>query len=546
MKSIAIGASAATRYKSTTMGHGERHPGARDLARGGPAFDASRRARSATGEAAVRLCFPLFLASAVLGLCTSVSGCDLTVSATASIGQVCSVDTDCASGQICVIPEMAGSSTGTCAALCASDSHCGSGLACKTADVAGRKACVVPPADATVPTEPDGTAEAQSDTTIEEAEAGGEPGDGQIDGPDTADADARADAGDADATLVDAPEGDDAADGSIGPDADASDVSTDGPDAEAGPSVCEAGSPPTTLVLFGGAGISTQYLGDTWIFDGASWSSVGGDAGAAGPPGRSGAVMTTACGVAVLFGGIAASQVPLADAWQWNGATWTPVTSSPEGRYGAAAGTLGDAVYVFGGETSPDGGASASQVVSAPDSLLAWSGSNWSSPGPPSLGRGPTPSLFATLTQTRSGLLLFGGSDVTGLTVYGETWLLTGTLWLPPVADAATSPPARSNAAAASWGAGMVLFGGYDENGSPLPDTWIWDGSTWTVQRAQSDGPAIRAEAVMGSLNGKVVLFGGLDANLAFLGDTWIWDGSWTRGPDAGPPARANAAMAAH
>jgi hypothetical protein len=40
----------------------------------------------------------------------------------------------------------------------------------------------------------------------------------------------------------------------------------------------------------------------------------------------------------------------------------------------------------------------------------------------------------------------------------------------------------------------VVLFGGYTYNGHPLGDTWIWDGTTWTLQT-----PAVHPTARSGA-----------------------------------------------
>ena len=111
------------------------------------------------------------------------------------------------------------------------------------------------------------------------------------------------------------------------------------------------------LVLFGGA-TESGVLGDTWIWDGVSWSQGDVDAGdpdSSAPPGRQGAAMSSTCGLAVLAGGLGIEDggtgIALADAWQWNGATWLPSAAPPSRNYAAAA-TLGTTAVLFGGEHS--------------------------------------------------------------------------------------------------------------------------------------------------------------------------------------------------
>ena len=111
-----------------------------------------------------------------------------------------------------------------------------------------------------------------------------------------------------------------------------------------------------TVVLFGGYVYNGQFhtLGDTWTWDGSTWTR---QSPGASPPTRWGAAMAydAATSTVVLFGGD--HQIPLglglADTWAWDGSAWTeqsPATS-PSARsaaslaYDAATGT----VVLFGG-----------------------------------------------------------------------------------------------------------------------------------------------------------------------------------------------------
>jgi hypothetical protein len=295
---------------------------------------------------------------------------------------------------------------------------------------------------------------------------------------------------------------------------------------------------PSTLVLFGGEG--AMNFGDMWLWDGAAWSSV--DAGdAASPPSRSSAATATVCGHAVLVGGTGARPSdggsPLkGDAWLWDGSRWQPAPSAPPARFGAAAATLGSTLYLFGGQGS--------RGIDATESgLLAWDGGAWSTPLQSS-SSGPPPRVYPVVVSVAGGVLVFGGEDDLA-DVLSDTWLLTDASWQLLDDGGADSGPALQAAGAASVGGGsVVMFGGLDENTTPLGDTWLWDGGAWSKAPMQRNGPPPRAYPVMGTLNGQVVLFGGSDATGVPLGDTWLWDGgSWVRGPDAGPPPRSNAAM---
>ncbi|MEZ4368607.1 MAG: hypothetical protein R2939_20350 [Kofleriaceae bacterium] len=114
--------------------------------------------------------------------------------------------------------------------------------------------------------------------------------------------------------------------------------------------------------------------------------------------------------------------------------------------------------------------------------------------------------------------------------------------------DPAMSPPARAEAVMAfdAQHGYVVLFGGVDEAFSPLADTWIFDGESWTVLDAP--GPAARRRAVMAydPARATLLMFGGTGVGDVLLDDTWrLDDGVWTRtGLSGGPSARAGAAMA--
>jgi hypothetical protein len=83
-----------------------------------------------------------------------------------------------------------------------------------------------------------------------------------------------------------------------------------------------------TVVLFGGEGGGTVgdrgTLGDTWTWNGATWTE---QHPATSPAPRRDSAMAddTATGTVVLFGGYDPQGVPLGDTWAWNGTTWNQI-----------------------------------------------------------------------------------------------------------------------------------------------------------------------------------------------------------------------------
>jgi hypothetical protein len=69
------------------------------------------------------------------------------------------------------------------------------------------------------------------------------------------------------------------------------------------------------------------------------------------------------------------------------------------------------------------------------------------------------------------------------------------------------------------------------------PETWTWNGSTWTRRHPRrSPPPRQDPGTAYDTARGEVVLFGGL-GDKAFLSATWTWDGSeWTKAHPAQKP----------
>lgn len=456
--------------------------------------------------------------------------CNLALSANASINVRCSSASDCPFEQVCVPPDSGLPRSGTCQAICTADAgDCNTDLTCTPVGPGAVSACLPPSV---------GPTSSLADATVADAQG--------------SDASATGDTQAEDATMSD---GADAPIDAI-EEADVVEESDAPSDGEPVPSfVCDGGWQPTTIVLFGGLGY-TQSLADTWVFDGGSWSNVANgpdtdDAGGAldaapdAPPARENATMATACGYAVLAGGVDTNtNETLGDAWLWNGATWQVAPSAPPALSSAAAATLGGTLYLFGGLNS---GSMNSTSVPVAD-LYAWSGGDWPLASQSSAS-GPAARYGASFANLPGGLILFGGFDTNNASI-NDAWTWTGTGWLL-ASDAGPggvleSPGGRGYAAGASWENSVLVFGGVDSNFDVFGDTAIWNGSIWQDFLPQGTGPPPRYAAAMASLNGQVVLFGGFDSAGNPLGDTWIWsNGSWAAGP-SGPPARGGAAMTAY
>jgi hypothetical protein len=111
------------------------------------------------------------------------------------------------------------------------------------------------------------------------------------------------------------------------------------------------------VMIFGGTcvGCDPGVLGDTWSWDGTTWSM----ASASGPQARAGAGMTydTVQSQMLLFGGVNGDgSVTYDDTWAWDGTSWAPVVppSVPPARsyFAMAYDSASAQLVIFGGAGS--------------------------------------------------------------------------------------------------------------------------------------------------------------------------------------------------
>jgi len=292
------------------------------------------------------------------------------------------------------------------------------------------------------------------------------------------------------------------------------------------------------VVLFGGHGLGgggLMYLGDTWEWNGSSWSQVS----SGGPSARDAHAMAydSQRGVTVLLGGgqiQGQSQVTtsFSDTWEWDGGSWSQASGgmpSVQPGHAMAYDSQRGRMVLCGG---PGGGISNGVLVDT----WEWDGSSWSQIGS-NAPQARSAHAMAYDSQ-RDRTVLFGGA-IPGAYI-GDTWEWDGSSWNQV---GSTGPQARSAHAMAydSQRGVTVLFGGSAYG--PQGDTWMWDGTTWT--QVSTTGPSVRYAhgMVYDSQRGVIVLFGGFDNSN--LGDTWEWDGTtWTQVSISGPPAGFVDAMA--
>ncbi|HEY3446155.1 MAG TPA: kelch repeat-containing protein [Myxococcales bacterium] len=306
-------------------------------------------------------------------------------------------------------------------------------------------------------------------------------------------------------------------------------------------------------VLFGGAyGGSTGnvYLADTWEWDGTTWVDRTPAAGEPSPLGRMSAAMAydRVRQRVVLHGGVDDSGL-FDDTWEWDGTRWKERTpsgpdASPGGRYGHAM-----AFDDKEGEMVLYGGTNAEYTgwVSYDDTWL-WDGAVWR----PARYTGTPPSgrcyHAMAYDRTREKVVLYGGQSFwpaewmcppCGFPFAArDTFEWDGGRWKEAFPEGVEAPTTLvSHAMTYSQRGPVLMFGGgsWIFGGSPLDETWAWDGVSWTqaVHGAHDDGsPEARSGHTLtyDAKRSRAVLFGGSSKDDYSLGDTWEWDdGSFAR-----------------
>jgi hypothetical protein len=173
------------------------------------------------------------------------------------------------------------------------------------------------------------------------------------------------------------------------------------------------------IVLFGGAGSHHHHglFDDTWTWNGSTWTK---HATATHPSARNSASMAydAATGNIVLFGGggFGSGPDPLGDTWTWDGSTWTKqapaahpsAAFAPSMAYDAATGNT----VLFGGGNSHG----------SLSGTWTWDGSTWTKQAPATSPPARQYGSMAYDAATGNIVLFGGGGGSSGLSPLGDTW----------------------------------------------------------------------------------------------------------------------------
>ena len=273
------------------------------------------------------------------------------------------------------------------------------------------------------------------------------------------------------------------------------------------------------VLLFGGRGRRARLDGDTWTWNGTSWTQRF-PAHSPAPREVPGMAYDAARGQVVLFGG-ASDTYRLGDTWTWNGTDWTqrfPAHSPPPSNdMGMAYDPAEGMVLLFGGCCALSTGDPFGDT-------WAWDGTDWTQLSP---AHSPSPraDMGMAYDAARGTIVLFGGDGGYGTGLLQDTWAWDGTDWTQ-LSPAHSPSPRRDMGMAYDGSRGqVVLFGGLNlDPPYELGDTWAWDGTDWT-QFSPARFPGDRSDPGMTYDAGRavVVLFGGGNV---LAGDTWGWNGT--------------------
>ena len=312
-----------------------------------------------------------------------------------------------------------------------------------------------------------------------------------------------------------------------------------------------------TVLFITGSGAPSGPLGETWVWDGQTWTQR---MPVFSPPARFAAGMAwdEATRKVILFGGTSSDPLGasrLNDTWSWDGVQWTletPLLSpTPRGWFGFADGSATSTPVLFGGAPPDPQG-----VVYLGDTWL-WDGIGRTWVPAALTGPAARAGLILGFDPARGKTILYGGFDkpnpIGALHLFGDTWSWDGSAWtqLSPSKSPWLSTRIWSAVAFDTVEQRLRLFGGQSYSPSSIgnigglsQDTWGWNGTTWIHEDVTAPDEMQKPMFARDPINGWV-MFGGQYEYYYYSQETWRWDGSeWQAlNPANKPPPRGMAAM---
>jgi hypothetical protein len=260
---------------------------------------------------------------------------------------------------------------------------------------------------------------------------------------------------------------------------------------------------------------------ELWAWDSSDWRLLAADP--AGPTWRgwAGVAYGTARGEIVINDGIQSMSVVFAETWTWDGSQWTQHPGASNAGREAAAMVYDEAranSVLFGGAIE----------MRLNGDTWTWDGVEWTL----AASEGPTPRFPSAWAYDPTGeqVLLFGAHEPTieGDSVdRADLWAWDGESWIELLFEG-EAPDKLPGSAMVYDGISsrMMLYGGFTDGSTPI---WYWDGVAW--ERVETNGPVRAGHAlVYDPVANVVMLAGGVNRPGGTpIQDSWVWDGeTWT------------------
>lgn len=288
-------------------------------------------------------------------------------------------------------------------------------------------------------------------------------------------------------------------------------------------------------------------IGDTWEWDGATWTPTGTQ--------RGNAIVTAggtlfydevkkAVGMQLTELDIVGREVKQAYRDYGDGITWPLVAFGPRtsmrilvnGRWS----TANQAPFSFGG------------ILLEPDTFrvlteMALDEGVMTNPWimQPTPVQMPAVHHGSYVTEDDGTSTLFGGT--VGTTFTDDMYSWNGGKWVPVVLpEGGEAPPARARGAMSRFGQAALLYGGEGEGGN-LNDTWTWNHAAkdWRLIE-DAGGPSARRSGTLFEVGSAAYLYGGIGTSNELSYETWRFrDGVWAMVSVPSPPSLREAPCSA-
>lgn len=284
------------------------------------------------------------------------------------------------------------------------------------------------------------------------------------------------------------------------------------------------------VLLFGGtvAALGGAVTNETWAWDGQTWQQLH---PASSPPPLPGTmVYDTASGHIVLLLNQIQNGSVANEMWTWDGTTWHQLhpATMPE----VLGASLADdeahrQLVLFGGEV-PFG-----HVGTRVNTTWTWDGTTWQQQHP-AVSPSPRTDSAMAYDAAQQAIVLYGGITDNGISF--ETWTWNGATWQQQ--HPASTPTERQDLRLVYDNATQqtLLFGGLSVSGGPLAvsDTWTWNGTTWLRVASQGAPDDPFESAAYDDATQTIIVYAvqGVINKLATPGvagpvsQTWVWNGT--------------------